>query len=183
MDLHLPPQNSRRSIQPRGLQESPPVCLLVTAPPCRHCRRAAPFKVCGSPSNGAEKNKCKIICPLVVFLFQTPQLCSICIRYPGWRKWRGGKEAANVCQAEVSAAVLPGLWGERSQCFYLEFPSNAGPVTVCCLTRSLLCFTPPAARTRGLPGGQSVGLWRSPAEGLACNHICPAARTLLRLSR
>lgn len=43
-------------------------------------------------------------------------------------------------------------------------------------------FTLPAARTCGLPCGQSVGLWWSSAEGLACNHIHLAARTVCRLA-
>lgn len=46
-----------------------------------------------------------------------------------------------------------------------------------------VCFTFPAAQACGVPSGQSVGLWWSPAEGLACTHICTAAGPFLTQSR
>ena len=50
------------------------------------------------------------------------------------------------------------------------------------LTR-LACATLSAAQACGVPSGQSVGLWWSPAEGLAHTHVYTAAGPFLTRSR
>ena len=174
--------------QSRGLQAAPPVCLLITAPSCGHCRRAAPLKVhCPSCTKNMQtknvKNKQGIQIYLdVVGIFSdlsTLDLLHLILRrrwmmkrrvngkrLPRWRLCCSSTRSLRLQKTDV---LYTTWWRCTSSWTYKHGLS--------------FCLSPPAAQACGVPGGQPVGLCWSPAQGLACTHISTAARRLLTHSR